>query len=199
MRLDVKADRTHELQRIAFAHDAGAQAMVEHRSPVFGKIFEVKVLGTRSQDFGNVCQGGIVRSQEPDRPSLNQVLDERFRADGSIVGVCAVQKLIEEKEQRQRPRRDVDELPQAGNLRIESGNPAWSESVFWIEAPAETGASLSLDARTGAPASARTALVPTVRSRVLLPDMLEPLTTRTRRFSLSLTPFLTQVAPGSGG
>ena len=37
----------------------------------------------------------------------------------------------------------------------------------------------SRSARTGAPASASTALMPTVRSSVLLPDMFEPLTSST--------------------
>ena len=47
-------------------------------------------------------------------------------------------------------------------------------------APRASGESRSRAARTGAPASASTALMPTVRSSVLLPDMFEPLTIRTR-------------------
>ena len=49
-----------------------------------------------------------------------------------------------------------------------------------MEAPTASGESRSRLARTGAPACASTALMPSVRSMVLLPDMLEPLTTSTR-------------------
>src|SRR5438552_1798896 len=49
-----------------------------------------------------------------------------------------------------------------------------------MEAPTLSGDKRSDCARTGAPAKANTALVPTLRSSVLLPDMLEPLTTYTR-------------------
>ena len=48
-----------------------------------------------------------------------------------------------------------------------------------MEAPTANEDILKRLARTGAPAWASTALIPTVRSRVLLPDMLEPLTTST--------------------
>ena len=44
-------------------------------------------------------------------------------------------------------------------------------------APTASGDRRSDCARTGAPASASTVLMPTVRSSVLLPDMFEPLTT----------------------
>ena len=47
-----------------------------------------------------------------------------------------------------------------------------------MEAPIASGDSLRDSARTGAPASAITALTPTVRKRVLLPDMFDPLTMR---------------------
>ena len=47
-------------------------------------------------------------------------------------------------------------------------------------APTDRRDSRSALARTGAPASASTTLVPTERSSVLLPDMFEPLTISTR-------------------
>ena len=43
-----------------------------------------------------------------------------------------------------------------------------------IDAATASGERRSETARTGAPARARTVLMPTVRSNVLLPDMLEP-------------------------
>ena len=58
-----------------------------------------------------------------------------------------------------------------------------------MDAPSESGEMRSARARTGAPASASTAFMPTVRRSVLLPDMFEPLTSsrpcsRSRRTSL---------------
>ena len=45
----------------------------------------------------------------------------------------------------------------------------------------------------GAPAMASTALMPTVRSSVLLPDMFEPLTSSTARVASSRTLFRTHL------
>src|ERR1043165_5777959 len=56
-----------------------------------------------------------------------------------------------------------------------------------------------LRARTGAPARARTALVPIVRSQVLLPDMLEPLTTCSAQTSPSAMSLRTQRSCGISG
>ena len=49
-----------------------------------------------------------------------------------------------------------------------------------------SGVSRNRHARTGAPACASTALTPTVRKSVLLPDMFDPLTTSTRRSGLAV-------------
>ena len=54
--------------------------------------------------------------------------------------------------------------------------PACSESCTRSVAPIASGEMRSRRARTGAPASASTALMPTVLSSVLLPDMFDPLT-----------------------
>ena len=54
-------------------------------------------------------------------------------------------------------------------------------------------------ARTGSPAKASTALMPTVLSNVLLPDMFEPLTIRTRATGPSPMSFRTQSRAGISG
>jgi hypothetical protein len=58
-------------------------------------------------------------------------------------------------------------------------------------APIVSGEIRSEPARTGAPASASTALTPTVRSSVLFPDMFEPLTTSNCVPGVSRTSFRT--------
>ena len=66
-------------------------------------------------------------------------------------------------------------------------------------APKVSGDRRRRAARTGAPISARTALTPTERSSVVLPDMLEPLTISTRGAVPSATSFGTAAAAGSRG
>ena len=66
-------------------------------------------------------------------------------------------------------------------------------------APIVSGESRSLPGPDRAPAKARTALIPTVRSSVLLPDMFEPLTIKTCVGSPSTMSFRTQPGSGSSG
>lgn len=68
-----------------------------------------------------------------------------------------------------------------------------------ILAPTCNGVSRRLQARTGAPAIASTALIPTVRSSVLLPDIFEPLTRSTRVESKRRTLLRMQVPDGISG
>ena len=58
--IDLQADRTHELQRVALAHDAGAQAVVEGEHPVPHEILEMDVFSARSEGFHDVSQGKIL-------------------------------------------------------------------------------------------------------------------------------------------
>src|ERR1039458_8843514 len=66
-------------------------------------------------------------------------------------------------------------------------------------APTRSGVSWKSRARTGAPAMASTTFIPTARSSVLLPDMLEPLTSRTRVSPRMLTSLRTQRTDGTSG
>ena len=68
----------------------------------------------------------------------------------------------------------------AGSRRRSATGPPAASPGCAAWRPIASGDSRSRAARTGAPASASTALTPTVRSSVLLPDMFEPLTTSTR-------------------
>ena len=66
-------------------------------------------------------------------------------------------------------------------------------------APGVVGDRRSRAARTGAPISARTALTPTERSSVVLPDMFDPLTMSTRGAPPSATSLGTAAAAGNRG
>ena len=77
--------------------------------------------------------------------------------------------------------------------------PSSSESVVLDGSADREAREGETPARTGAPASASIALTPTARSRVLLPDMFEPLTTSNCKGAASRTLFGTERSSGSSG
>ena len=77
--------------------------------------------------------------------------------------------------------------------------PSRRESVWRRHVPSTSGVRRIRVARTGAPASARTALRPMVRINVLLPAMFEPLTINTRGLEPKVTVFRTATARGMSG
>ena len=90
-----------------------------------------------------------------------------------------------------RGRRQFQHLFQSQDLRHESRMPFF-ERVGRADGRAQRQVrhAAAVSRAPGAPASASTVLTPIVRSSVLLPDMLEPLTTSNRNGSNSLTLFL---------
>ena len=106
--------------------------------------------------------------------------------------VRPLQDLVEQEQQRRRARRQLIELPQARDLRVEA-RAAFVQRVVDADARADLQRREPQTlARTGAPAIASTVLMPTVRSSVLLPDMFEPLISSTRVSPRSLTSLRTQ-------
>ena len=146
-------------------------------SAVLEPVLEVHVGGGR-EPGDQVGQRQIVRRHEADRALPDEGADDRLRADPAIVGIGAVQDLVEQKQQRHRPAREIDDRPDAENLGVEARMPRLQRVLH----PQRRAHHQPRDAqrprarRTGAPASASTTLMPTVRSSVLLPDMFEPLT-----------------------
>ena len=89
--------------------------------------------------------------------------------------VGPVEELVEQEQQRDRSGRGVCQLTNAGDLRVKP-RPSLEQRVLDAKCRADgEGRQRSEAARTGAPASASTALIPTVRSSVLFPDMFDPL------------------------
>ena len=127
-------------------------------------------------------QREVVRRDQADRAGLDQRAHDRLGADPAIVGVGAVQDLVEQEQHAAGPARELDDARGcAGSRRrtasaLPAANPRSAASRRWRERRQASAAA----ARTGAPASASTALTPTARSSVLLPDMFEPLTMSTR-------------------
>ena len=96
------------------------------------------------------------------------------------MGIGAVEELVEEEEQRERPSRQVDQLPHAGDLGVEPRAAGLERILDSQGASHGKGAEPEPGGPYGAPARASTVLTPTVRNNVLFPDMFEPLTIKAR-------------------
>ena len=112
-----------------------------------------------------------------DRAAIDEARRTPAAPISAVVRVGAVKQLVEQEQQRRRSRGEIGELADAGDLRVEARSSLLQRVLDAQRRADASGERRSRSARTGAPASARTALTPTVRSSVLLPDMFEPLTT----------------------
>ena len=129
---------------------------------------------------------------------LEESADDAFGSDEAVFRVGALEEFVEQKEDRWGPFREVADLAQASNLGVEAG-VAFLKRVVDEDACAYVErCELQTAARTGAPAMARTVLMPTARMSVLLPDMLEPLMRRAR-VSPTRTSLRTHFAAGMRG
>src|SRR5579883_1018189 len=66
---------------------------------------------------------------QAERSRLNQTADDGLGAEASIVRISAGKNLVEQKQQWQRAARQIDDLADAEDLRIETG-PALLERVL---------------------------------------------------------------------
>ncbi len=82
---------------------------------------------------------------------------------------------------------------------MKNETPWASESCSRMLVHSATGGRRSAVAQTGPPACASTMLTPMARSSVLLPDMLEPVTSKNVPGGPTVTSFTTRAAPGSSG
>ena len=78
---------------------------------------------------------------------------------------------------------------------MKNDTPSWSESCTRkLVASTSPGGSRRSAAHTGAPVCASTALMPSVRSSVLLPDIFEPVTSRNVPGGPSVTSLATRLS-----
>jgi hypothetical protein len=64
-----------------------------------------------------------VRRREADGAALEQPAQDALRADAPVVRVGAAEQLVDQKQRRDGPAREVDDLPQPGDLRVEARAP----------------------------------------------------------------------------
>src|ERR1035438_6577897 len=118
-----------------------------------------------------------MRAHQSDRAALHKRAHDSLRANAAILRVCTLQQLIQQKHQWRIVSCEIEDLAQPRDLGIETGT-AFPQRIV----DANAGAYLQRrQLQAGCSnAMASTTLIPMARSRVLLPDMLEPLTSRTR-------------------
>ena len=115
---DLQPNRTHERQGIAVLDDARAHAIVESHLAILEPVFEVDVHDRGRQLVGDLGQGQVMRGHQADRAQVDQAADDPFGAHAAIVRVGAVEELVEQEQERQRPARQVDHLPHPGDLGV---------------------------------------------------------------------------------
>ena len=159
--------------------DPGLHPVVEMHLAVNELVLEVDVDGPRGQRVGDPGQRQVVGRHQADRAAVDQAADDRLGSHGPVMGIGPVEELVEEEEERYRTRREADDLPDASDLGIESRAAVLERVLDPQRRTDDQWREPEPPARTGAPAKASTALIPTVRSSVLFPDMFEPLTIST--------------------
>src|SRR2546430_1340832 len=97
--------------------------VVEDHLSVDNLVLEVNVGGPQRRIVYDLREGQIVRRDETDGPTLHQRPNDGFRANAAVMGVGAVQDLVQEKEDRTWPRCPLHDLPQAHDLRVEPRLP----------------------------------------------------------------------------
>ena len=132
--------------------DAGAHEVVEPDLAVFDLVFEVDVGGAIAEYVGDLGQRQVVGGDQADRAALDQAAHDGFGADAAVVGIGAVQELVDQEQDGQRAGGQVDDLAQPRDLGVESRLAACSESLMRIDAPIASGDMRRRLARTGAPA-----------------------------------------------
>ena len=136
----------------------------------------------------------------PKAPAARRASTTAFAPIAAVVRVSAVQDLVEHEQERARLLSPFKWCVRVELSRRKTGMCLAEWNLARAGSRRAPRASYAGDnARTGAPACASTALIPTVRSNVLLPDMFEPLTTNNRSPAPRWRSLRTQRSSGSRG
>ena len=110
----LQPDRAHERQGIAVLDDARAHPVVEEHLAVDQAVGEMDVGDPRIRAAGELGQGEVVGRDHADGAPVDQALHDRLGADAAVVRIGAVEQLVEQEEERQRPAREVDQSAARG-------------------------------------------------------------------------------------
>ena len=95
--LDVQPDGSHQLEGIAPSDDTLSQAKVEEHLAVLDPVLEVHIIHGQFPVLCDPCQGEVVGCHDPNGSPLEKAPKHGVGTDFSVVGVRAMQHLVEEK------------------------------------------------------------------------------------------------------
>src|SRR6185437_6963857 len=107
---NLEADGAHQLEAIALGHYAFTQFVVELHPPVLQMILEVHVAHDGLPQPRERGQRQIVGGREPDGALPGEGAQNALGTDAPIVGIRALEHLIDEKEERRLPSGEILEL-----------------------------------------------------------------------------------------
>ena len=108
--LDVESDGSHQFDGVAPGHDPFAQGVVEDHLPIFDAVLKVDIDDAKFLVIGDSGEGEVVSGDDSGGPPSEQAPQDGVGSDLSVVGVGAVENLIEQKENRRTAIGEVDDL-----------------------------------------------------------------------------------------
>ena len=88
---------------------------------VFDLVLEVDVVEAGVFLIADVGEGEIVGTDEANGAVCEQSADDTFGPDEAVFGVCALQELVEQEEDRRMVFGEVADVAEAGDLGVEAG------------------------------------------------------------------------------
>ena len=102
------------------ADHAGLHVVIEGHGAVLELVLKVYVGRPIAEMVGDLGQCEVVRRDQTDGPQIDESGQHGLGANASIVGIGALEKLIEKKQERRLAAGQIDELADAGDLGIET-------------------------------------------------------------------------------
>ena len=107
---DIEADRAHEFESVALLDDTLPEGIIEMHYAPFQVILEVDVVESTCALGNDLGQRKVMGRDNPQSTMLDKSLDHGLSTDSSIMGVCSVQDLVQQKERRGGFARDFHDL-----------------------------------------------------------------------------------------
>src|SRR5262249_36045922 len=95
---NVQANRPHQFNAVAGGDNAGAEAVIERELVVLKPLLKMNVDHAIRKGLFQRGQGEIVRGDQPDGAMANQGAQNALSTRTAIVGIGALEDLVEENE-----------------------------------------------------------------------------------------------------
>src|SRR5207248_3026081 len=104
---------------VALFDNTVAQLVIEVDFPVLEIILEMDIVNAGANAIGKGGEGQIMGCDQADRATLQQSFHHAKGTDFAVMGIGAVQDLIEQEEHRRRAVSKIEDSAQASDLRVE--------------------------------------------------------------------------------